>query len=189
MCVTCVELQTLLQKADESFLKKMNEYRLKVTELDNYASLQKAKIAKIRTLLEAQKGLIENPILNQKFQMILSGMCMTSTPATPDYAKFLYYIQKLNKMEHADYVLKYNDRYCNGVLKKIACEYLTMQKKLDNDLADIEQAYRNKTRVLYNQYSELIKKGYANAMAQADQIAQIEAERIINKTRKSVNNV
>ena len=129
MDVTCVELEALLQKADASFSKKMDEYRMRVSEIGNRASAKKAEIANVRALVNAQNGLIRNPVLNQKYQSILSSMVVPSSFAKPSYARFLYYIQKLNEMEHKEYVLKYNPKYCNTVLRKIAMEYLLMMKK------------------------------------------------------------
>jgi len=186
MDITCVELEALLKKADASFSKKMDEYRMRVSEVDNRASAKKAEIARVQTLLKAQNGLIKNPVLNQKYQSIRSGMVEPSSFVRPSYERFLYYIQKLNEMEHAEYVLKHNPKYCNTVLRKIAREHVLMMKKLAEDYSDVHQAYQTQIDALFVQYSEAMKKAYARATAQAVQIARTEADRIINDARKSI---
>ena len=187
MDITCANLEALLQRADLSFSKKIDEYQIKIRELDNVIADRKKEILNIISLLESQKDLIQNSVLKQRFETILSGMSGVSAYSNmPDYRRFLYYIQRLNEMEHPEYVLKYNSQYCQIVLHKIANEYALMRAHLDKAYSDLDKAYKHRLTVLFNEYAKTLMIGYEKASKQAIQIAQVEANRIISELKSSI---
>ena len=180
------ELDKLKTTARSFFESKNNEYISKINTATANASNKTREIDKLLGLLPAHKNLIKNPVLNQRFNQILSTTSVSGMNAKPNYARFMYFVRRLNEMEHSEFVLEKNPDYCKTILRKMAQDYLLMKKHLEGEKSVIcSQLQAEKDRA-FAEYQAIYERNIKTLSNKAKAIASREASSIINQIVSSV---
>lgn len=180
------ELSQLKAKALSFFNGKNNEYLDKINIAVREARNKKSELTKLINLLPAHKSLIQNPVLNQRFNEILATTSISGITARPDYARFMYFVRRLNEMEHSEFVLKNNPDYCRTILRKMAQDYLLMQKVLNDDKNSVDTKLQAEKDKIFAEYKAVFDRNINTLSNKARAIASKEATLIINQIVSSV---
>lgn len=185
MNITDKSLLALISNAGNQFTAQYNAYLQELDSLESTARAELARITALITSLEAQLAKVAHPELHKK----LIQLCAQTTAqgkGKPDFEKLVYYIQRLNLIEHPEYKLTKNKSYCNTLLKKIAVEY----KILENALLEKHKKTSDKLSVdkqrLYDDYKARLESGKSKVDARTIELAKAESDRVINEIKASV---
>lgn len=186
MDIISADLTAMLDGADRAFGLKYDEYKKALDNMRTECGRRQSEISNLLRLLEAQKGIIRDPVLNQRFRALLSSALCTSHSVPANYAKFVYYANRINAMEHKKYVLKYNAKYCNTLLGKLAVLYAAINNKLESDYVAVGDYYRKQMDDLYASYKNVMATAYAKAESKALAHAANQANLVINQVKSTV---
>ena len=186
MDIISADLTAMLDGAERAFNSKYDEYRKALDDLKSECARKQSEISNLLRLLEAQKGIIRDPVLNQRFRALLGGAMCSVQSAPANYAKFVYYANRINATEHKKYVLKHNPKYCNTLLGKLAVLYAAIKNKLESDYTAVGNHYQNRMDNLYASYKSAMQTAYTKAESKALAHAANQARLIINQVKSTV---
>lgn len=183
MSVVSNEFQTLLGNARTAFTNKYTEYGQKISAINNDSANRKNTLKQLNTQFDSQQDMIVNSMLRQKFKDMIQAGQVNGFGVRGDYARFVYYVTRLNEMNHSSFVIKYNPYYCQTILKTMATDYLILKKNLEVDLLQIDVTLKKDYDTAYQAYKAQMDGAYGKLMMRATDLAQKEANRIIQEIK------
>ena len=128
------ELKEISEKHRKSFEDILNAYRETCSGNDSSLSEWDNERKIIEEKLTNEVNKIHNTHFRLQTFYKINHMDKKDIPDGYDFAKFVYFIDHLNREKFNPKIYKYNPDYCDGIMNQIAIEYLRILKALKNIL-------------------------------------------------------
>lgn len=175
------KLNEISKKHYDSFVSISKSYHENCSGNNSSLSEWNKKRKEIEEKLDREIQRIHEPRFRYYTESEIKKNESSKVPEGYDFAKFCYFIDRLNKEKVTKTIQKYNRTYCHGIAEQIAIEYLRIKHALKHSLklrgALNQKEYDKALKQFHDLWFDIVKKEVSQIVQEDFRLTMEEIER------------